>query len=600
MEEILVSTLERMIDYAMGPWARFNEDLRGCAYETDVPGSVKNVSALHPLGVALVTDDEQIFARRAQPIFESLLSREKFLFTTDPNVEGQGASSKLAGPCAPVSELAAWYALTHQGCLLRMAQDLYGKTRTLNLDDAEPGNIWQNALALHRATGDAAWLAKAKAGADAYLRERLATPQTEFRDKAGRGMFFWTSYAPNWMELYELFEATGEPRYLEAAREGARRFAEFVWMCPVVPAGEVLVNEGGHAPVYRKSDKLPRIDLPEEQVPAWRVSEIGLTCESSGTSKGHRGIFLATHAPYMLRLAGQTGDGFLHDIARSAIVGRYTSFPGYHMNTARTTVYEKPGFAERPTAQINSTSSLHYNHIWPQIALLVDYLVADAGYRSKGAIRFPSHFAEGYAYLQGRIYGDRPGAFCGETNVWLWMPKGLLACDSPEVNYLAARGNDKLYFALMNQSARPVTAQCTVALPGVVAPRQFAVTIEPNGFATQVLADVKVAPKFQLAQATPPWRSDFVQLDFGGAHAMVLNLGADRRWAYVYLQAHATLREATLHYSTGGAWQTATDRAFPFEFSVPLPAAATEFAFKIEGVRPSGAKTMTETARLAP
>lgn len=587
-------TLERMIDYAMSDWARFNDDLRGCAYDTDVPGSVKNVSALHPLGVALVTDDEQIFDRRARPILEALLSREKFLFTTDPNIKGQGASSKLTGPCAPVSELAVWYALTHEGFLFQMAQELFGKTRTLNLDDPVPGNIWQNALALYRSTGDRKWLELAKAGADTYLRERIATPQTEFRDKAGRGMFFWTSYAPNWMELYELFDATGEKRYLEAAREGARRFAEFIWMCPTIPDTEVLVNEGGRAPVYRKSERFPTISLPEEKVPAWRVSEIGLTCESSGTSKGHRGIFLATHAPYMLRLAEQTGDTFLHDIARSAVIGRYTSFPGYHMNTARTTVYEKPNFAERSTAQINSTSSLHYNHIWPQVAMVVDYLVADASYRSKGAISFPSHFAEGYAYLQGRIYGDRPGKFYGDDNVWLWMPKGLLACDNPEVNYIAARGNDKLYFALMNQSTNRITANCTVSLNQT----KFTVEIPAGGIATHVLKDVKVTPKFQLAGVTTPWKQDFVKLEFGGTHAMVLNLGANRRWAYVYLQAHETIKAATLRYSTGGDWQQMTDTKFPFEFTVPLPATATEFKFKIEGERPSGEKVESEMGRL--
>ncbi len=588
-------TLERMIDFAMGPWARFDTDLRGSAYETDVPGSVKNVSALHPLGVALVTDDERIFEQRAKPMLEALLSREKFLFTTDPKVTGQGASANLTGPCAPVSELAAWHRITGSPCLLRLARECYGKTRTLNLGDAVAGDTWQGSLALYRATGDDAWLKRARAGADAYIEARLATAQRDFRDKAARGMFFWTSYAPNWMELFELSETTGERRYLDAAREGARRYAEFVWMCPAIPDGDVQVQADGSAPLYRKGPKFPPIRLPAEQVPAWRVSEIGLTCESSGTSKGHRAIFLATHAPYMLRLAGQTGDLFLHDIARSAVVGRYTSFPGYHMNTARTTVYEKPNFAERPTAQINSTSSLHYNHIWPQVALVLDYLVADAEYRSGGAIRFPSHCAEGYAYLQGRVYGDRPGTFCGATNVWLWMPKGLLTCDQPEVNYIAARGNGKLYIALLNEAARAVTATCTLAPSG----SRFTVTIPPRGLVPHVVEGVSPAPHFRLA-AAPAWAHDEALLEFGGTRALLLTLGPERRWAYVYLQARATLARATLHYTTGGAWQEVTDRAFPFEFSVPLPADATTFTFKVAGVRPSGETVASETGRLYP
>ena len=621
-------TLERVIDYAMSDWARFNEDLRGCAYDTDVPGSVKNVSSLHPFGVALVTDDERIFTKRARPIIEAMMSRERFLFTIDPNVKGQGASAKLTGPAAPVSELAALYALTGQRApvFLQAAEKLFGKTRTLNLDAAVRGDIWQNSLSLWRATGDAKWLEKARAGADEYIRTRLDTPQVDFRDPASRGMFFWTSYAPNWMEFYELYEATGDRRYLAASREGARRFAQFIWMCPAIPAGEVLVNEGGKAPSYRKSDKLIPIFLPEEKVPAWRVSEIGLTCESSGTSKGHRGILLTTHAPWMLRLAYLLGDDFLHDIGRSAVIGRYTSFPGYHMNTARTTVYEKPDFAERPMAQLNSTTSLHYNHIWPQAAMLLDYLVADAEARSAGGIKFPSEFAEGYAYLQQKIYGNHPGEFLGDKDVWLWMPKGLLDCDNPEINYVAARRGDTLYLALMNQSDQPVSANCGVnaklaelqsgkglatarcweqnkSVAGrQLNPARFRVQVAPKGITALAIDGLALKAGFQekFINRAPGWQKDFVQLDFFGAHGMILPFGRELQSAYVYLQANGeAVKQATLHYSTGGEWQKATVAAFPFEFTVPLPGDARRFEFKIEVVPITGAVKVSEVATLS-
>jgi hypothetical protein len=157
-----------------------------------------------------VTDDESIYVRRARTIVEHMLSREKFLFTVSPQVTGQGASSRLTGPCAPVSELAALYEISgrQSPVLLRLAEEFYGKTRTLNLDDPVRGDIWQNALALYRASGDAKWLEKARAGADRYIQERIATPQADFSDPASRGWFFWTSYTPNWMELFELFAAT--------------------------------------------------------------------------------------------------------------------------------------------------------------------------------------------------------------------------------------------------------------------------------------------------------------------------------------------------------------------------------------------------------
>ena len=94
----LNQTFERMTRFAMGPYAKFNQDLRGAAYDTDVPGSVKNVSSLHPLGVALATDSPEIFDERAKPMIEYALSRERFLFTTDPNVKGQVHLPTWRGP----------------------------------------------------------------------------------------------------------------------------------------------------------------------------------------------------------------------------------------------------------------------------------------------------------------------------------------------------------------------------------------------------------------------------------------------------------------------------------------------------------------------
>jgi len=39
---------------------------------------------------------------------------------------------------------------------------------------------------------------------------------------------------------------------------------------------------------------------------------------------------MANYAPWMMRISALTGDALLHDVARSAVVGRYRNFPGYH------------------------------------------------------------------------------------------------------------------------------------------------------------------------------------------------------------------------------------------------------------------------------
>jgi hypothetical protein len=61
-------------------------------------------------------------------------------------------------------------------------------------------------------------------------------------------------------------------------------------MAPAVPDAKVTVNPGGKAPVYwyLASKGHKPMSAPQEDVPAWRLSGIGLTPESSGPSTGHR------------------------------------------------------------------------------------------------------------------------------------------------------------------------------------------------------------------------------------------------------------------------------------------------------------------------
>jgi hypothetical protein len=606
----LNQTLDRMIDYGLSEFSWFVDALKGCAYSTDVPGAVKNVSALNPLNLALVADDPAIFTRRAYPILEFLLSREKFLFSLDPKQKIQSPSRALLGPSAPVSELAAFYGISRGASPVfrRYAEKLLHVDRTLNLDDVAPGNSWQNNLHVYQNTGDARFLAAARAGADAYLAGRIARGAADFDEG---GLFFWTGFAPRFVDLLELFEATREPRYLDAARLGARRYTMFTWMAPQIPDTEITVNPGGNAPVYwyLKSKGHAPMKAPEERVPAWRLSEIGLTPESSGTMSGHRAIFMANYAPWMLRIAALTGDALLHDVARSAIVGRYRNFPGYHINTARTTIYEQADYPLRPHKEL-SVNSFHYNHIWPHLSILLDYLVTDAFARSRGAIDFPSRFIEGYAYLQSKFYGDRPGRFFDVTDAQLWLPQRLLTSGSVELNHLAARSARGLCLAFTNQSPETVTTE--IALDATLLPQlagrtfrlrplgpgnapaaevrngRFTVSVPPMGLTAVLVEDLQPTPRFQhrllAADRSQAWSTDYAEVPQGNTRAMILNFGPAAKTAFVYLRDDdRTIRSATLTYSVSGdaTRHTVTDAAYPFEFTVPLPEAATAFTFEL-------------------
>lgn len=624
----LNEALENIIAYGLGPYSQFNEELRGCSYSTDVPGAVKNVSSLHPLSAALVTDNPEIYERRARPIIEYMLSREKFLFAVSPDIKIQNPSWRLKGPCAPTSELATLYDMTggSNSYLLDLARETLDKTRMLNLDTPSPARRWDKVLAVANATQDEALLREAIDRADAYIEQEFVTSPDDFQK---HGASFWDELVPQFPELLTLYESTGEQRFLDAAHDAARAYARFVWMCPAIPDEEVLVNPGGKAPHYwyLRSKGHPQMDAPELYVDAWRLSEIGLVPEGPATSTGHRGVFLATHAPWMLRIATLTNDRFLHDIARSAVIGRYRNFPGYHMNTARTTVYESVDYPLRDHHEL-SYNSFHYNHIWPHAALLIDYLVSDVFAKSHGEIEFPAQFAEGYAYLKGKVYGDRPGRFYTDNGVWLWMPSGLLQIDNEQLNYVTARKGDTLYVALANQSFEPQSATLTVnskyaRLTKDASPRRWVnnvrsdagsisgegvlnVEVPAQGLVAMAVSGVDMAERKlpvpgQARQDHSGAATHFVEMPFAEKTTGLILQYGERKSAYVYLQAtDETVDSATLHYRMNNeeSWQQVDDTSYPFEFSVDVSQNKSNFEFYVTTNASNDNSTRSDVARL--
>lgn len=603
--------IDRIVDYTLSDYSNFIDSLKGCSYSTDVPGSTKNVSSLHPLSIALVTDNDSLFRYRAYPIVEYMLSRDNTLFCLDTTQKVQRPSRKLGVACAPTSELITLYDLTGKGCgtLKEWAENKFYKNKPEK--DREIGRgIWYDGLAMYKAGEESAYLDWAIRGADYYVKTQVDEKQSKFG-----GFFFWNSFTPKYIHLLEMYEATGRKSYLEAAHQAARYYAMFVWMCPQIPEEKITVNKGNKAPWYwyLKERGIPQQSAPEETVDAWRLSEIGLTAESPTTGIGHRAVFMAHHAPYFLRLAHYTGDTFLRDIARSAIVGRYRNFPGYHINTERNTAYEQVDFPFLRHEQISATS-FHYNHPFPQISFLIDYLVADAFDKSNEKIAFPSRHIEGYGYLQNKFYGHAPGYFYDEKNAWLWMPKGLVNIENVELNYLSARADNALCVAFMNQSGSEVSTDFKIDVLRVpaISGRKKAelwsadkkvgeidivdgsgkITVPAKGIMSIIVKDCRVRTELQENFATKgrQWKNSSFHSDFGHLSALMLDMGKDLKQAYVFLRDDDSIfKEITLLYRfDNGRFQMQKDLHYPFEFSIPVPDNVENVYMQVMGVDVEG------------
>jgi hypothetical protein len=631
----LNETLENMLAFALNDqYSGWVADLRGFDYTTDVSQTVKVVSALHPLSLALLTDNEEIYRRRALPIIEYLMSRQKYLFTADPGETGQSASHLLRGPSAEISELAALnlFSQRRSEVFRYYAETLLDKPRTLNLEVVSAGASWQSLLALYRLTGEAKYLSRAQAGADRHIAERVAKPHTDFSQiNPQTGHEFWVDYTPKWIDLLELYEETKERRYLDAAAVGARLYTNYVWLQPRIPEGNYTVNKGGKVIVAGYFPHLKIIpqpmEAPEQSVPAWRVAQIGLTPEASSTYTINPAVFLTHYAAHFLRIAYYTGDSFFRDIARSAVVGRYANFPGYDINGEYTTVYERPDYPLHPWEQL-TYNNIYYNHVWPHIALVTDYLLTDVFTRSQGRIEFPPRYAEGYAYLKSKVYGDRAGKFYDDQNVRLWMPAKLLRADQIQANYVAGYGNGNFYLALMNQSAQPINVK--IRLNPDVAPfdvtRTFnvrvwqenkpvgattlrrgevSVPIAARGITALAVDGMQIAPLFQAkvfgseaAKLTPGSHAE-ITTPFGKVTGMLISFGRTLTSSYIWLEAtEKELKETRLHYRVGGGWEEVVDAHYPFEFSLPLEDSGASFEYWVEGVKPDGTRTRSAPAEL--
>jgi hypothetical protein len=641
----LNQTLENMIAFAMNDtYSGWVPELKGFDYRFDVPGTVKVVSALHALGVALVTGDTEIYRRRALPLIEYVMSREKYLYSTNEAETSQNPSHFLRGPCVEIGEIASLFEMTggKSAVFRKEAERIFGKPRRLNLLTDTGGGTWQDQLAMYRISRDASWLTKSRAGADAHIAAELDRLPTSFNTNSAlvdKQAAFYTDYLPRWFDLYELYESTKDKRYLDAAVTSARAMLLMLRSNPMAPNIDILANEGGKVPGIfpgrrvtgeKWEERNTVTEIPEERVPAWRTSLVGLPPEQGGTYLWGP-IMLTHHAAWLLRLAHHAKDDLLRDAAVNAVVGRYENFPGYYFTSFATTVYQKLDYPLHPYYDIKY-NAIFYNHIWPHIALLVDYLVSDAFYRSGGAIDFPSAYAPGYAYLTSKVYGHRLGRVFDDDGIALWMPHKAFSSSTAVVNHLFGVGKSDLYLILMNTSAKEEEVKLALNREVITssADRDYAVTwrggssgsprltrgelstrIAPYGLAVAKIQGLTVDTSFQRRVASPPAappsEQSYARIDSGIAAigtvtGMRISIVPELADAFVYLDAtEKQTREVRFRYRVGDAsWTDVRDEAYPFELSIHLPRPEQAVEVQIEAIGHDNQKHEGPRLRLTP
>jgi hypothetical protein len=434
--------------------------------------------------------------------------------------------------------------------------------------------------------------------------------------------------------LYQIYEHTGNKRFLAVSLAGAKQLLLWTRSNPLVPDSIITVNKGGKVPGIFPGRRQSNIEgqnpfvsmdvvsyVPEEQVPAWQTSLNGLLPEAAGTY-AFGPIMLAHHAPWLLLLAKESGDTLLRDAAYNAVIGRYANFPGYYFTSLETNVYQKADYPMRPFSDIKY-NAIFYNHVWPHLALLMDFLVSDFYYRSNGKIDFPSVYAPGYAFLTSKVYGVETGSFMGNKGVQLWMPQNAVVSPLPALNHLFGVKDNDLYLALANTS--PQSVKQIIRLNPSVIPcnanqlykvdvynsedvakasltsinGNIEVEIPPHGLVAYKIngLNAKAAllqkPSRALEMSLPKnrfARKESQNSNLGTSTAMIIQTFP--QFADFYIFSDRTEKEwqsASLRYKIGSDdWKLLEDNSYPYEFRVHLDNPLSPITYILEATEKNG------------
>jgi hypothetical protein len=511
LTQAVLNMIDLMRDADASGW---NSELKGF-WNIEIESTVTHASPLAVVSAALLTRDEKLWAERALPTIEFTLTRPT-AFSTRPKKRPAGPE-RLVVPTQ-------FYGTSYWQGLDRLLGQLNPWIKDLALAGGKPRHSrgynnspeWSELLAAYRLQPDKQRLEEVCRQADEFIKHQI---EGRSEKPISFEAFYNISFYPYWWDLLDLYELTGEHRYLDAAEQGAFHTLAGLWSHPVVPEGKVTVYPDGQftgtKTLWWKDDYRYRLgeprkpnDTPAHDVPAWEVAQVGLGLEQPSTyftqKGGMRNIMMSVWSPHLMRMFQATGREIYRTYARNSIIGRFATYPGYYL-TGYTDVQHDPKYPYRGP----DVTSLYYHHIPPHLAFTVDFLVAQAGARSGGRIAFPWVKQQNYAWFVNRIYGPEPGTLYGQSGASLWLDGKAVSIDSIDVDWLAARSADRFWLVLMSQSPKPIViapkldAQRIGLRPGATLLRYEGQNEQPIQLPAESLASVTIPPMGLVALTLP-------------------------------------------------------------------------------------------------
>ena len=498
--DAILNTTDLMMDDFYGGW----DDNSMGFWNMEGRGFVSNSSPLAMVQRYLLSDSEDILRERTIPTVVSSLTRATH-FKADMNAGG--ATNGYVGgsdswPTKVTGTPSSYFGASVIGGIYEMSNGTLqsAKVNAENLiekitpESSSKGSHISDFVAMYKYTGDEKYLIDAKKIADNYLDAMNSKIQST--TPVDYSNFAYVDFMPFLSGLIDIYEVTGEQKYLDAAEYAGHVVLTLIWTVGIdgdrLYEDMVLNKETVGTRPFMQDHNFwwhgdfqwrPGVDLDknfmpteasevsssvhqlrqlgfdeieEEIVPAWVPSRVGIGLEQPSTFYSQSlNMIMSNWSPDMMRLAEYTDNDLFEAAARNAVVGRFGTYPGYYLNRFVTLQMQENYHRDSPV----DVSSVYWHHIPPFMSMIEDFVITQAWKWSDKQIEFPSTRQQGYAYFNNKQYGYEPGKFFNEDNMWLWIDSDVVNTNSVNIDWIAAKKDGVMGIALMNASNEDITTE---------------------------------------------------------------------------------------------------------------------------------------------